>query len=313
MRQRFSQNPVAQFIRNDVPQVIADILGHEKRYLIEGSAGKGNWANVPWAAIFDRFITTTAQDGFYVVYLVKEDYSGVYLSLNQGITAVRKIYGSSSKQTKEALSIRSSDYFSRLGKANSTYIPGKIDLAVNTKGGLGAFYEYGSICAKLYTVGDLPDDRQLEGDLKEMIEFYKLLATKELHHTAPGAVEVDEVGLFEEDLLNLREHKRIERNQKLIQEVKKTQGYICRACNFDFSKAYGDAGKNYIEAHHLTPLSTLRKQKVLLDPRKDFVVLCSNCHKIIHRTSYVSDLDAFRNTNVKVRYIYEAENSTEIS
>ena len=46
--------------------------------------------------------------------------------------------------------------------------------------------------------------------------------------------------------------------------------------------AYGQIGVDFIEAHHLTPLSELSGDAVHLDPRRDFSVLCSNCHRMIH-------------------------------
>jgi hypothetical protein len=57
--------------------------------LVEGSAGAGNWAAVPWISIFDPAITTSATDGYYVVYLFHVNKPVVHLSLNQGTTAVR--------------------------------------------------------------------------------------------------------------------------------------------------------------------------------------------------------------------------------
>src|SRR4051812_8868821 len=89
IEQPFAANPVAEFIRWVVPEAIEAVIGDNERYLVRGSAGQGNWARVPWAAVFDRFVTDTAQDGYYVVYLVKENFAGIYLSLNQGVTTVK--------------------------------------------------------------------------------------------------------------------------------------------------------------------------------------------------------------------------------
>ena len=46
----------------------------------------GNWAQLPWIAIFNPKITKSAQSGYYIVYLFREDMKGVYISLNQGVT-----------------------------------------------------------------------------------------------------------------------------------------------------------------------------------------------------------------------------------
>src|ERR1044072_3382444 len=41
---------------------------------------------VPWIAILDPDVTSTAQEGLYVVYLYSADLTRVYLSMNQGVT-----------------------------------------------------------------------------------------------------------------------------------------------------------------------------------------------------------------------------------
>ncbi len=60
--------------------------------------------------------------------------------------------------------------------------------------------------------------------------------------------------------------------------------YVCQSCGFDFETVYGPAGREYIEAHHLTPLAELPEDTpVPLDPKEDFAVLCANCHRMMHR------------------------------
>jgi 5-methylcytosine-specific restriction protein A len=96
------------------------------------------------------------------------------------------------------------------------------------------------------------------------------------------------------EVARLREHKRIERNQRLAKAAKKLHGYSCQACGFKFSTFYGKINQGFIEAHHLTPLAELKGKGMKLDPRTDFAVLCSNCHSTIHRFESPEDVDAFR-------------------
>ena len=63
-----------------------------KNYKITGRDGMGRSAEVPWIGIFDPKVTTTATKGIYLVFLFKEDMTGVYLSLMQGITTFEKNY-----------------------------------------------------------------------------------------------------------------------------------------------------------------------------------------------------------------------------
>ncbi len=65
---------------------------NKENYLITGSAGQGNWADVPWIAVFDKEITTSATIGYDIAYLFRADMSGVYLSLNQGWTYFKENY-----------------------------------------------------------------------------------------------------------------------------------------------------------------------------------------------------------------------------
>lgn len=91
---------------------------------------------------------------------------------------------------------------------------------------------------------------------------------------------------FEEGKLSLKMHLIRERNPKVIQTAKedflKRNGRIfCEACGFDFFKVYGELGKNFIEGHHIEPLS-VRVNNKITNP-EDIVLLCSNCHRMVHR------------------------------
>lgn len=60
-------------------------------------------------------------------------------------------------------------------------------------------------------------------------------------------------------------------------------GYKCAICSFDFEAFYGSIGRNFIHIHHTFPFSEV-KEEYLLDPIKDLVPVCPNCHAMIHRT-----------------------------
>ncbi|MFC1962488.1 MrcB family domain-containing protein [Chloroflexota bacterium] len=161
---------------------------------------------------------------------------------------------------------------------------------------LAAFYEPGNVYAVYYPTDKLPVEDQLIVDFREMLRIYEFLSYGDNIPTTPMQVEQDESGITKglEDLTKLREHKRIERNARLSRDAKKIHGYICQACGFDFSRIYGDLGKDFIEAHHLKPITELKGKVVELDPRPDFAVLCSNCHSMIHRFDKPEDIEAFR-------------------
>lgn len=64
--------------------------------------------------------------------------------------------------------------------------------------------------------------------------------------------------------------------------VKKHGSIKCMICGFDFEEIYGEAGRNFIEVHHIKPLSDM-KEKTEVNPETDLVCICANCHRIIHR------------------------------
>jgi 5-methylcytosine-specific restriction enzyme A len=291
VERKFAGDPVAAFIREELPAAMQDVIVKNPRYLTSGSPGQGNWARTPWAAIYDRFITESAQDGYYLVYLVREDFAGIHLSLNQGITSVKKQYGA---EAKTALRVRAADFLARLGQQADGLHTGELDLAASSTSNLSAFYEAGNICSTYYPGKLLPYDAQLKEDLQLFINLYFALVSREPQLFERADPEEDETILGEEDLRRLREHKRVERNRKLAHRAKLHHGYICKACGFDFQAKYGAIGKDFIEAHHLTPISELKGQKLTLDAKLDFTVLCSNCHRMIHRTSSVYSVEEFR-------------------
>lgn len=73
-----------------------------------------------------------------------------------------------------------------------------------------------------------------------------------------------------------------ERDPKLRAKAINIHGTKCKACGFDFEKVYGIHGKDYIEVHHLKPLYTLGKI-MNINAKLDMTVLCSNCHRMVHR------------------------------
>jgi 5-methylcytosine-specific restriction protein A len=71
-------------------------------------------------------------------------------------------------------------------------------------------------------------------------------------------------------------------------------GYKCNVCNFDFKQTYGSVGEEYIHVHHIIPLSEIKKEYDV-DPIKDLVPVCPNCHAIIHRTTPALTVEQLKN------------------
>lgn len=58
-------------------------------------------------------------------------------------------------------------------------------------------------------------------------------------------------------------------------------GNSCQVCDFNFGVAYGDLGDGFIHVHHIVPLAQIRELHEV-DPIKDLVPICPNCHAMIH-------------------------------
>lgn len=91
---------------------------------------------------------------------------------------------------------------------------------------------------------------------------------------------------FPEGKLIERTHKRRERNSKAVvlkkAEFLKEHGSIyCQICELNFEHKYGELGRDFIEVHHTIPVSEMAiNHKTTLD---ELVLVCSNCHRMIHR------------------------------
>lgn len=75
-------------------------------------------------------------------------------------------------------------------------------------------------------------------------------------------------------------------------------GFKCYVCGFDFQKEYGKVGENFIEVHHVVPLSKI-KENHEVDPIRDMRPMCSNCHSMIHRTKNCPDIEDFKGNYIK--------------
>lgn len=289
---QFKGHSLAHFIRNELPNTIRDATEGSDRFLFKGSAGQGTWARGPWVAIFDPIITTSAQVGFYPVYLFREDMTGVYLSLNQAMTEQKTLYKADAKTILQA---KAQNYRAILGGDIGRIVESRINLTPSSRLNDTSFYEAGNILAVFYPLNEIPVDSVLKSDLDFCMKLYSALIDGEAALEAEAQIEGDEpVASSYEDATKLRIHKRIERNPKLAKAAKAIHGYNCQVCGVNFQKLYGDIGKDFIEAHHLEPLSSLKGKRIARDPRKDFAVLCSNCHRMIHRSGYVGDVNAFK-------------------
>jgi 5-methylcytosine-specific restriction enzyme A len=61
-------------------------------------------------------------------------------------------------------------------------------------------------------------------------------------------------------------------------------GFSCRGCGDKLTEKYGPIGTGVIHVHHIVPISQMGSS-YSLNPIKDLIPLCPNCHNIVHQTN----------------------------
>lgn len=124
------------------------------------------------ARCFDRLVTETAQRGYYIVYLLRRDGEGVYLSLNQGATAVHQEVGG--RRYLSVLQDRATVYSGLLRSEGLNGLDlGPVDLG--GEGTLARGYEAAKIAGRYYDANAVPNDGDLHDGLRRFLGLYRRL------------------------------------------------------------------------------------------------------------------------------------------
>ncbi len=149
---------------------------------VRWSFGQGAWARIPWLALLDGRVAHATSAGVYVIYLFREDMSGVYATLNQGITKEKERLGAeggraSIRQRSEELR----GFAIALEKAGFTL---SNDLDLHTDHALGKDYQHGTVAHRLYEAAKVPTTRSLLEDLRLLLEAYDAIVKSQLSRRA---------------------------------------------------------------------------------------------------------------------------------
>jgi hypothetical protein len=74
---------------------------------------------------------------------------------------------------------------------------------------------------------------------------------------------------------------RIERSRKNRALCISIYGYICQVCENTMKEKYGELADGFIHVHHLESIA--KSGKKWIDPLKDLITVCPNCHSMLHR------------------------------
>jgi hypothetical protein len=164
------------------------------RVLVSGSGQ--SLPVVPWIAVLDLDVTTTAQEGLYVVYLYSSDLSRIYLSMNQGATQhknnalERGLAGVGAEQAAlEELGTESKILIDCFYPSALHGMKLSIDLEAKHRF-LPRGYEQGNVAAIEYASEELPDEKVLRSDLSRILSFYSACveAKRDVLSHRPGVI-----------------------------------------------------------------------------------------------------------------------------
>ena len=184
----------AQLLLRQARRELPDDLPIGLQVLASGRAQ--NLPLIPWLAIVDPDVTTTAHHGLYVVYLWSADLSRVYLTVDQGVTSIeehfRTTFGYKPAQAKRAalekLHAETRMLREALPADALTGLIEPVDLGSDTF--LPAAYSEGAIAVKSYDVAELPTEASLWDDLRRALALYEqcVVAQRRINDEHPGTL-----------------------------------------------------------------------------------------------------------------------------
>ena len=170
-----ANHPLAALIRKGAPDELRRVLSPlGGPFLVKGSPGRGTrWAAIPWLAVFDPAVTTSATRGYYLTYLFPAHRQLVHLSLAQGTVAAIREYGPRAeahlRASGDRLRERMADFAARLPNRS---------VRLGSAGELPEGYEAAHILGVSYEFDALGDERRLLADLATAVEAYRALKAR---------------------------------------------------------------------------------------------------------------------------------------
>jgi len=168
-------HPFYSFVKNDLGKPFEELIDNDK-YVVSGSTAEGRWALVPSLRISIKDITTSSQNGYYIVYLFKEDMTGVYLSLNFGARKFHEKYGKNNlKHAANNFRKILQEEFEEI----TNYTPMDLSHRPNKEKGVNSKkYEDGDIFNIYYPLDSLNSDEKIITDFKLFLKMYDYLYEK---------------------------------------------------------------------------------------------------------------------------------------
>jgi 5-methylcytosine-specific restriction protein A len=316
----YADNALASLIRKEWPDSFYNAFpGYSTVIKAKASAGAGQWNAAPFMAFLDPRITTSPQSGYYPVILYERGFKSFCLVMAQGADSLKSTYGTKSALPilkSRALAIRTRapkwEKYGFIEGPFQTYSRGNSHLGRDADDPWAVSVAFG----KRYFLDNPPTLSAFLKDIQAILELYESISKSigkkfieqdqiaEQLALSGELPKVDASGI--DGAIRIYYHKKTEsrqRNSKLAKDIKAELGSTCQGCGITLSSVYGNIGTDFVEAHHLTPLSLAPKEGAQLTV-KDFAVLCPTCHRIIHKLG-CPELSVLRQTvNPELRDFY---------
>jgi len=135
--------------------------------------------------------------------------------------------------------------------------------------------------------GNIQGSRRVYQDIdKPLYDYLKCEFAKAKVHfeDADSSTIEDPDNLLVEGAKTTVTVNKYERNPEARQKCIEANGCSCAVCGMNFEDVYGSMGKGFIHVHHVVPISSIGEE-YQLDPVRDLVPVCPNCHAMLHKGS----------------------------
>ncbi|MBG0854961.1 DUF3578 domain-containing protein [Streptomyces spinoverrucosus] len=155
-------------------------------FTADGHGGQGFASSTPWIGVYDPEINTEPHDGLYLAYIFSADLSVVTLTLQQGVTSLKKKFPGRPDLRRE-LRERAKRLRAALPPALApswSHQP-----IFGSKDWRPRSYEAGSVVARRYEIANLPSEESLRTDLLEASRLLRDVAVAQRVHLQIPAVD----------------------------------------------------------------------------------------------------------------------------
>jgi 5-methylcytosine-specific restriction enzyme A len=169
--------------------------------------------------------------------------------------------------------------FERLAKERNNKLSVQLNGVPIEQAETSTWREFNLVVSKSYSTQDT-EFSSLAACLLDFFCLFLLLLVDETEWKS-SQVESEPLGRYEGELSKVQVNK-YERNRYNRALCLAYYGFECRGCGSIMEEIYGPLGINVIHVHHIVPVSQMGSS-YRLDPIKDLIPLCPNCHTIVHK------------------------------